>query len=515
MQQSVRRLLSVFFSGLLLAMGLSLLPAAPAQAATVSADAENVAKSAGERYALRSEANGLYVSVDPDNNGRMTANASTVGSKERFTLHTNHAGKNIALRSEATGFFATSELGATDNYKGMMQARGGSIGTWQQFTVESRESDGPMQIALKSVVSDNEKYISVEHASEGDDKDMLRARASSVGSWERFTLLRLGQAGTGGGAPTPAAAPASDLNVMTWNVCANNNPNCWDENLAGKDQVSAEIAARLPQPGSDHEILPDVIFFQEFCEKHAKPVEQALEARTGREWDVRFAPTQYSLGQLGESILGQYGVMAQKECAKADGLDRGSFGVALAVPAANTYYKGYTLQSPVSFIWKGEDTKAEQRPALCADLPERAVQVCTSHFSAGEGLDDPDGVYRKKQAAEFTGITELAPAGYHTVFGGDLNSVPPDSGWGGSDGKNSGVLSTMYASYRECAQLGDLNAARKGPATANAGDDGKATMKIDYIFAQRNAPFRSCAVSSTHGSSDHWTLYGTVALPAS
>jgi hypothetical protein len=78
-------------------MGLSLLPAATAQAASISADAENVVKSAGERYALRSEANGLYVSVDPNNNGRMTAKASNVGLWERFTLHTNHAGKGVCL----------------------------------------------------------------------------------------------------------------------------------------------------------------------------------------------------------------------------------------------------------------------------------------------------------------------------------------------------------------------------------------------------------------------------------
>ncbi|MGW4240043.1 fascin domain-containing protein [Streptomyces sp. NPDC004749] len=176
----MRRTTTILFFVLALATGLSLLPATPARAATISADAENVATSAGMRYALRAEANGLYVSVDPDDNGKMRATAAKVGSWERFTLHTNHAGANIALRSRVTGFFATSELGATGGHEGMMRARGGVIGSWQQFVVESRESDGPMRIALKSVV-DN-KYVSVERNAQGDDKDMLRARSDSVGS---------------------------------------------------------------------------------------------------------------------------------------------------------------------------------------------------------------------------------------------------------------------------------------------------------------------------------------------
>ncbi|MGW0966867.1 endonuclease/exonuclease/phosphatase family protein [Streptomyces sp. NPDC002516] len=493
-----------------MAIGLSILPAAPAQAATISADAENVAKSAGERYALRSEANGLYVSVDPNNNGRMTAKASSVGSWERFTLHTNEAGWNIALRSESTGFFATTEIDASDNYKGMMQARGGDIATWQQFTVESREADGPMQIALKSVASGD--YVTVEHASLGDDKDMLRARSATVGRWERFTLVPQGQRGTSGGSPAPASVSASKLNVMTWNVCANNNKYCWDANLAGKDQVSAEIADRLAQPNNDHEVLPDVIFFQEFCEKHAKPVEQALEARTGRDWDVRFAPTQYDIGTLGESLPG--GVKAQKECAKADGLDRGAFGVALAVPASNTYYKGFTLHSPVVQEDHDPSKKAEQRPALCADLPDRAIHVCTSHFSAGKGYDDKDGTHRAKQATELMGLAGQAPSGYRPVFGGDLNSVAPDStGDDGGDEHRAALVST-YASYRECAQGNDLNNPRAGAPTAVKNDAGAPTQKIDYIFAPRNASFK-CEVSATHGHSDHWTLYGTVSLPAS
>ncbi|MFI7338253.1 endonuclease/exonuclease/phosphatase family protein [Streptomyces sp. NPDC050085] len=500
--------MAVLFGVLAVAFGISVLPATPAQAATVSADQANVAKSAGTRYALRSEANGLYVTADPNNSGQMTAQAEKVGSWERFTVHTNHAGKNIALRSESTGFFA-STVPASD---GLMQAKGGDIDITEQFVVESRESDGPGQFALKS--ADSGKYISVEHTAEGGDK--LRVRATTVGSWERFTLVPQGQAGTSGGTPSPAAAPASKLNVMTWNVCANNNvDHCWDANLAGKDQVSAAVVDRLPQPGSG--ALPDVIFFQEFCEKHAKPVEEALEQRTGRGWDVRFAPTQYVIGELGAPVL--KGVLAQKECAKAgpDHLDRGSFGVALAVPDSNTSYQGYTLSSPVSFGDAANSTKAEQRPALCADLPERALHVCTSHFSAGAGYDDPEAEYRKIQAGEFMGIVRAAPAGYRPVFGGDLNSVSPDStGADGGDHDRS-ALKDMYASYRECAQLGDLNSSRSGPATAVAsGPDGTGdpTMKIDYIFAPKTAPFTSCAVSATHGSSDHWTLYGTIALPA-
>ncbi|GAA1172884.1 hypothetical protein GCM10009654_32640 [Streptomyces hebeiensis] len=383
------------------------------------------------------------------------------------------------------------------------------IGSWQQFVVESRESDGPMRIALKSVV-DN-KYVSVERNAQGDDKDMLRARSDSVGSWERFTLVPLGQVGNGGDRTAPAAAPASDLNIMTWNVRANNNTNCWDGNRAGKDRVSAEIAGRLPRPGTGD--MPDVVLLQEFCEKHAKPVEQALEGRTGRQWDVRFAPIEYNLGELGEPVLGQYGVRAQKQCATADGLDRGAYGVALALPDSNTYYQSFPLSSPASFVRDGKTTKAEQRTALCADLPSQALHVCAAHFSAGEGYEDPKGTARSKQAGELLDIAAAAPTGYRPVFGGDLNAVGPDST--GPDGGNRGILANAYASYRECAQLNDLSNPRTGPATAVAAKEtGAATMKIDHIFAPRNAPFESCAVSATHAPSDHWSLHGTIHLPA-
>ncbi|MFE4698647.1 hypothetical protein ACFRIC_16430 [Streptomyces sp. NPDC056738] len=35
---------------------------------------------------------------------------------------------------------------------------------------------------------------------------------------------------------------------------------------------------------------PDAFLFEESCEKFAKPIETALENRTGTGWDVRLAP---------------------------------------------------------------------------------------------------------------------------------------------------------------------------------------------------------------------------------
>ncbi|MEU0099930.1 endonuclease/exonuclease/phosphatase family protein [Streptomyces sp. NPDC006267] len=489
------RALAIFCAAI---VGLQVFSAPSAVAADISQDADAVAKSAGQKWALKSLANGKYVSVDLNETDtqlqwRLRARADSVGSWERFTLHTNHRAKTMGLRSEVTGFLVTAEFNDGGDREGMLRARGARLGQWQQFTPEyvnekppAGSPEGSQVLAFTATPTGGApKYVTAEVGEAGDG--LLRARGTKLGSWEKFVLEPAAAAGDDQ-PPQVSAGNAATLNVMSWNVCANNNNNCgWSDDRAGFAELNEEIKRRLKSP--------DVILFQEFCEKHAKRVEWMLEDHTGRGWDVRFAPVHHQAG--GPSI--------QKQCAMGpapDSADRGAFGIAIAVPEENVWYKRHDLSSP-------DPHEHEQRSALCAARPARAVMVCNAHLTAG-GADfgDPDGVWRTKQAGQLAGIVKTyEQRGYRTIFGGDFNSVPPDHTE--SDPPNT-VLVDTYAEYRECDENSITGRPRDGEATKPLGDR---AIKIDYIFAQDTAEFSSCSVTADAGKSDHYPVYGTVRLP--
>ncbi|OKI00627.1 hypothetical protein A6A06_16805 [Streptomyces sp. CB02923] len=477
----MRRLISSFAALCGLLALAAVLPVTEAQAAD-TADTADTARSAGQRWALKSQANGAYVTVEAggsgNQQGKLRADADGTGPLQQFTLHTGDKGSTVSLRSDATGLFVSAEVKDAGSHSGMLRNRGAKIGAWEKFLLVP-QPDGTF--ALKSKA--NDKYVSTEINGTGGDHALLRARSDRVGAWERFAFERV----NGSSAPPPPASPrAAQLNVMTWNVCGNNNTQCGNAHT-GADKLTAELVSRLrPSAGGP---LPDAVFLQEFCEKHAKPVEQALEQATGRGWNVFFAPIHYHAGTL----------KAQKQCDTAGDTDRGAYGIGLAVPDESSWFQGYDLTSPDT---NQRGARTEQRSALCAALPSRALLLCTAHFSAGgPAYDDADGSFRRAQAAEMLRIVDRP--GYRAVFGGDFNVVPPDA----AKGESRSVLEPVYAQYGECAQLGDFGAPRDGRPTI--GD-----MKIDYLFAPKNAPFTACAVSPQAHPSDHHSLYGTVSLPA-
>ncbi|NUW02524.1 endonuclease/exonuclease/phosphatase family protein [Streptomyces sp. CAI 127] len=489
------RALAIFCAAI---VGLQVFSAPSAVAADISQDADAIAKSAGQKWALKSLANGKYVSVelnetDAQLEWRLRARADSVGSWERFTLHTNHRAKTIGLRSEATGFLVTSEFNDGGDREGMLRARGVRLGQWQQFTPDylketppSGSPQGSQVLAFTAApTGGTPKYVTAEVGETGDG--LLRARGSRLGSWEKFVLEPVTSAGDVQ-PPQVGAANATTLNVMSWNVCANNNGKCgWSDARAGFVELNEEIKARLKSP--------DVILFQEFCEKHAKRVEWMLEDHTGRGWDVRFAPVHHQID----------GPRIQKQCAMGpapDSADRGAFGIAIAVPEENVWYKRHDLTSPQPAVH-------EQRSALCAALPARAVMVCNAHFTAGgDDFGDPKGEWRTEQAAQLAEIVKVyEQRGYRTIFGGDFNSVPPDHTI--SDPPNT-ILIKTYAEYRECDENSIKERPRDGDATKPFD---KRAIKIDYIFAQDTAEFSSCSVDADTGKSDHYPIYGTVKLP--
>ncbi|WP_328674266.1 endonuclease/exonuclease/phosphatase family protein [Streptomyces sp. NBC_00328] len=491
----------------------------PASASEISEDADAVSKSAGQKWALKTVLTGKYVSVgmnetDEKEEWILRAQGAAPKKWELFTLHTNHAGYTIGMRFIATGFFASSEFSDVDPRTGLLRARGIRLGQWQQFYPEYLNDapppgspPGSVVVALGTKEADTDpavKYVSADLSASGDGR--LRSRASKIGSWEKFVLEPVpneeGAADESENPPAVTAAPADKVNVMTWNVCANAKQCTWSGGLAGYEELADGIQARLRNPGNNE--LPDVIFFQEFCEKHAKRIEWMLEkpvseGGTGRGWDVRFAPIHQQAGS---------GPLIQKQCSITDKdgqtiADRGAYGVAIAVPDTNTWYKRYDLPSP----------EFEKRTAVCAVMPAQALATCSAHLSSGYTEDDPNATYRSKQAQKLVEITKTyEKQGYRVVFGGDFNLVPPYPDADLAHGGPSDTLNVVYDSYQECGQLGDPGALRGGKPTAN-GADGHPTRKLDYIFSPKNAPISDCTVSATTGHSDHWTLYGSVHLP--
>ncbi|MFJ9570221.1 endonuclease/exonuclease/phosphatase family protein [Streptomyces bacillaris] len=458
---------------------LALFLAPPAQAGDPLTE-----KSAGRKYALESKAAtakaGESICVTAEINdagnqaGKLRARKSceSLGSWETFTLHTNDKGSRAALRSEANGLYVSAEFHDAGSHKGMLRARqAGSIGNWERFELKHHEGGWySLTYNFTEGGSSENYYVSAEINSTGSDEGLLRARASAKnapGSWELFKLRQISSPSE---PPTPTfPTPARDINVLTWNACGNND-SC-DMYEYSVNEFTEAIATQAQRASAG------VILLQEFCEKLAKPLEHKLEDRlnSGADaWDVRFAPIQYAIGKSGR--------WAQKSCAK----NRGAYGVAIAVPAENTWYKAVELNSP---------EKTERRTALCAAVQSWAVMACTAHFSTGgKGYDDPERHVQQAQAAHLAEKVAEYP-GYRPVFGGDLNATPTVT----PEESTVPVLQPLYQKFKECDPTN----------TVTAGNS-----KLDYLFAPNTATWAPCHVGGSVGPSDHKPVWGTVTLPA-
>ncbi|WP_406340728.1 endonuclease/exonuclease/phosphatase family protein [Streptomyces sp. NBC_00648] len=435
---------------------------APAMAAAPTPP--NTSKSAGQQWELLSLATGKYVSVEASSTNELYARADSPGIPEQFTLHTDNVAKGaaVALRSQANGAYVAAEFGAgADGRYGKLRARTeGPPAGWEKLELVPQPQTGADVYALRYHHDGQDRYVSADAGATGDG--LLQARATAVGSWERFRLVPV--AAPADPTPPPSASPRA-IKALTWNVCADNNKDCgFYHTTAGP--LADQIVARAKAAGT-----PDVILLEEFCEKFAKPVEQALETQLGGGWDVRFAPVQYQVPGTD--------IKARKNCQPdPSGADRGAYGVALAVPEENTWYRAYELPSPPG---------VEQRTALCATVASWAAEVCAAHFSTGgPGYDDPYRTYQPQQADTLRRAASLP--GYRPLLGGDLNATP-----------STGVLGTLYSAYEEC----DARSATPNRPTAG-------TIKIDYLFG--GGTWSGCGVAPDTGSSDHRAVWGTLTL---
>ncbi|GGT86771.1 MULTISPECIES: hypothetical protein [Streptomyces] len=193
-------------------------------------------------------------------------------------------------------------------------------------------------------------------------------------------------------------------------------------------------------------------------------------------------PTYYKVATASDGTV----IQAQKNCSDGtDDIDRGAFGVVLAVPENNTWYQGTVLPSPAG---------TEQRPMLCAVVPAEGSAYCNAHFSSGPYRDsngnlagddtDPHNRFRPKQAVKMReNVDTLTAGGYTTCYGGDLNTTTQDVSY----------LSTLYTGHQECGQ--------PTPASPHAGEATDGGNKIDYIFGPQG-PSYACRVIDS-GLSDH------------
>ncbi|MEU1076165.1 MULTISPECIES: endonuclease/exonuclease/phosphatase family protein [unclassified Streptomyces] len=425
----------------------------------------NTSKSAGQQWELFSLATAKYVSVEAAGGDELHARAGTPGVTEQFTLHTDNTAKGatVSMRSQANGRYVTAEFGAgAEGRYGKLRARtDGPPAAWEKLELVPQPQAGADVYALRYHDGTQERYVKADASANGDG--LLQARASAVASWELFRLVAV--AAPAEPSPPPAA-PLRAIKALTWNVCADNNNACGFYHTAA-GPLADQIVARAKTAGH-----PDVIMLEEFCEKFAKPVELALETQLGGGWDVRFAPVQYEVPGTK--------VKAQKNCRPdASGADRGAYGVALAVPEENTWYRAVELPSPPG---------VEQRTALCATVVSWAAEVCAAHFSTGgPGYDDPDRTFQPQQAQTLRQAASLP--GYRALLGGDLNAAPA-----------TGVPATLYAAFEEC----DAHSATPNQPTAGS-------SKIDYLFG--GGSWTGCGVAADTGSSDHRAVWGTLTLP--
>jgi hypothetical protein len=98
---------------------------------------------------------------------------------------------NVSFRSRANGRYVSAEIDYSGGYNGMLRARATAVLPWERYTVCRTSSTGATLIFSPA----NRRYVSAELGYSGGYNGMLRARATVAGSWEVFIT----SAASGGG----------------------------------------------------------------------------------------------------------------------------------------------------------------------------------------------------------------------------------------------------------------------------------------------------------------------------
>lgn len=156
----------------------------------VKANAEDVTPAACSAVTITSLANGRLVSAEFGYGssdwryGMLRARATSEGPWEEFYVCFN--GSNSTIQSLHDGSYVSAELGyGTSDYRwGMLRSRASSAGAWERYTFASCGTDC---VTIQSSTSFH-RFVSAELGYGSTDYrwGMLRARATTVGAWERF-----------------------------------------------------------------------------------------------------------------------------------------------------------------------------------------------------------------------------------------------------------------------------------------------------------------------------------------
>ncbi|MET9464631.1 endonuclease/exonuclease/phosphatase family protein [Streptomyces sp. NPDC006544] len=302
--------------------------------------------------------------------------------------------------------------------------------------------------------------------------------------------------GTGPGGSVAAAEPkaGTNLQVLSWNMC---DVTRWGG--CTERQVTQKVAL-LKQKVQQNYV--QAMLLQEVCQSTLKE----LTASLGPAWSVNFTPYHWS----------QKGALTVSPCETKPGTSEpkdpnDDVGTAIVVAAG--------LSDPVQYPMVRPSTGLVP-PFQCATATYFEVRLCNVHNPRRESDEDfPTLDYRDDHMLAIRDVVEDYPK---VVFGGDFNTLPPDSGpanakvWPSelySTGKNA--AGEDAPGYDECNQT-----KFPGPVKPRTGVETHDThIKLDYVFS--NLAGRWCivepaAAEGTKNLSDHrFLIYSVEVVPAS
>lgn len=120
---------------------------------------------------------------------RARTGANSIGPWEQLDileLGTGTGSSSLYALRASNGLYVSAELGYSGNLNGMLRARASSIGPWEQFSLFYGGGDAHGSYSLRAA---NGLWVSAEvgYATSDPLYGMLRARVDKIGPWERFS----------------------------------------------------------------------------------------------------------------------------------------------------------------------------------------------------------------------------------------------------------------------------------------------------------------------------------------
>lgn len=131
-----------------------------------------------QKVALKSMANGKFVTAESGGTKPLIANRDSASGWETFTMTTT-SGDSRTLRAEADGEFVCADNGGSAPLISNRSAAGG----WETFTLITN-GDGTYSLRAQA----NNKIVTAE----AGGSQPLIANRDAVGGWEKFQIVRMG-----------------------------------------------------------------------------------------------------------------------------------------------------------------------------------------------------------------------------------------------------------------------------------------------------------------------------------